>query len=54
MKALIPQLADFEGLLIGANAETDLNCAVLKAEIKAPCPPILKPVTEILVRLTGK
>jgi hypothetical protein len=54
LKALIPQLADFVGLHIGANAETDLNWPVFNAEIKAPCPPILNPVIEIFVLLTGK
>lgn len=42
------------GFEIGANADTDLNCPVLRAEIKAPCPPILNPVIEIFLRSTGK
>ncbi len=54
LNALIPQLADFDGLLIGANADTDLNCPVFKAEIKAPWAPMLKPVTEMFVLLPGK
>ena len=54
LNALIPQLSDFVGLPIGAKAETDLKPPAFKAEIKAPCPPILKPVIDLLVLLTGK
>lgn len=54
LKAFIPQFADFDGLLIGANAETDLYYPVLSDEINAPCPPILNPVIDLFVLLTGK
>jgi len=54
LKAFIPQFGDFVGFPIGANALTDLNCPVLNPEMIAPCPPILNPVIEMLVLLTGK
>jgi hypothetical protein len=54
LKAFIPQFKHFVGLAIGAKALTDLNCPVLNPDIIAPCPPILKPVIEMLVLLTGK
>jgi hypothetical protein len=54
LKAFWPQAGDFVGLPIGANAETDLNCPVLRAETKAPWPPILYPVIEMFFLLMGK
>jgi len=41
-------------LQIGANADTDLYLPVFNEQIKAPCPPILKPVIDMLSLLTGK
>lgn len=43
-----------EGLLIGANAETDRYFPVFKATIKAPCPPMLNPVMDWLFLQIGK
>lgn len=54
MNALIPQQGDFVGLLIGAKADTDLNSPVFNPDINAPCPPILNPVIDLFVLLTGK
>lgn len=54
LKAFKPQLADFDGLLIGAKAETDLYSPVFNDDIKAPWPPILNPVIDLLSLLTGK
>lgn len=39
---------------MGAKAETDLNFPVLRAEMSAPCPPMLNPVMDLFSLLTGK
>jgi hypothetical protein len=52
-KALEPH-CEVVGLEIGENAEADLYFPLLKADINAPCPPILNPVIDLLFALTWK
>lgn len=54
LKAFCPHLSQLLGFEIGANAEIDLYFPVFNPVTKAPCPPILNPVTDILSLLTGK